>query len=392
MVEYTSAAPPVAPRAQAPIAGWQLGLSLLLLLVITIGGSLLGGEAGGFAQAGLTVVPFAGLALLAYLGQERIWALVLALLALAGIVLLYAAYGIVLSFMALEGSAALEPRQLNLSGAHLGQLALITSGLLLLAPLAGGLTALPAVRAWVSRRLPIDPHSFVHALALATVVTLLLIGFIPLLVLGAPPILSVLTGPGGDKLLGDTDAGSQLRQQFYQLVWTIPCAVLAVGYGVRRNLGDALARLGLVRPTMRQVALALGLAVAAVIGALLLDQAINTVWGALGWPVTNQDAFAQLMSFAISPLGAVVVGVSAGLGEELAVRGVLQPRLGILLSNLLFTSLHAFQYNWDGLLSVFLLGLVMGLVRRRTNTTTSAIVHGSYDAILVMLSVYSIGT
>ncbi|MCX7861282.1 MAG: hypothetical protein N2385_14415 [Chloroflexus sp.] len=41
----------------------------------------------------------------------------------------------------------------------------------------------------------------------------------------------------------------------------------------------------------------------------------------------------------------MVIGVTAGLGEELGVRGVLQPRLGIWLSNLFFTSLHAFQYN-----------------------------------------------
>ena len=40
-------------------------------------------------------------------------------------------------------------------------------------------------------------------------------------------------------------------------------------------------------------------------------------------------------------------------------RGVLQPRLGILLSNLLFTAMHAYQYNWDGLLSVFASGLAL---------------------------------
>jgi len=92
------------------------------------------------------------------------------------------------------------------------------------------------------------------------------------------------------------------------------------------------------------------------------------------------------MAGLLSPPGAIVIGVTAGLGEELAVRGVLQPRLGILLSNVFFTSLHALQYNWDGLLSVFLLGLVLGVIRQRTNTTTSAITHGTYDAILVLLS------
>jgi hypothetical protein len=68
------------------------------------------------------------------------------------------------------------------------------------------------------------------------------------------------------------------------------------------------------------------------------------------------------------------------------VRGALQPRLGLLLSNLFFVSLHAFQYGFDALLSVFIVGLVLGIVRARSNTTTSSIVHGLYDFILVMIS------
>ncbi|MDQ5852454.1 MAG: CPBP family intramembrane metalloprotease, partial [Chloroflexota bacterium] len=97
-------------------------------------------------------------------------------------------------------------------------------------------------------------------------------------------------------------------------------------------------------------------------------------------------AFDRLLGAAISPAGAVLIGITAGLGEELAVRGVLQPRLGILLSNLFFTSLHAFQYSFDGLLSVFIIGLILGIVRARSNTTTSSIVHGVYDFVLVMIS------
>src|SRR4029453_17037116 len=97
-----------------------------------------------------------------------------------------------------------------------------------------------------------------------------------------------------------------------------------------------------------------------------------------GWPQTDENAFGELLKFAMSPIGAAVIGITAGLGEELAVRGVLQPRMGILLSNLFFTALHAFQYNWDALLVVFFVGLVLGLIRKRTNTTTSAIVHGTY--------------
>ncbi len=46
-------------------------------------------------------------------------------------------------------------------------------------------------------------------------------------------------------------------------------------------------------------------------------------------------------------------------------RGVLQPRLGFLLSNVFWVSLHAGQYNWDGLLGVFVTGLLLGLLRKK---------------------------
>ncbi|MEM9569045.1 MAG: CPBP family intramembrane glutamic endopeptidase, partial [Cyanobacteria bacterium P01_E01_bin.34] len=82
-----------------------------------------------------------------------------------------------------------------------------------------------------------------------------------------------------------------------------------------------------------------------------------------------------------------VIGFSAGLGEELAFRGVLQPRLGLWLSNLFFTSVHAFQYNWDALIVIFVVGAVCGIVRQRINTTTCAIVHGVYNFLLIMLVV-----
>ena len=71
-------------------------------------------------------------------------------------------------------------------------------------------------------------------------------------------------------------------------------------------------------------------------------------------------------------------------------RGILQPRLGLVLSNLLFTALHASQYGPDALLGVFLIGLVLGRLRQATNTTTTAIVHGLYDFSLIIATVLSL--
>jgi len=86
-----------------------------------------------------------------------------------------------------------------------------------------------------------------------------------------------------------------------------------------------------------------------------------------------------------------LAAIVAGVGEELAIRGVLQPRFGIPLSVMVFASLHAYQYAWDGVLSVFLAGLVFALLRERTNTSVCAITHATYDLVLFGLLMAGIG-
>jgi membrane protease YdiL (CAAX protease family) len=373
------------------VHGWQIGAALALLAAIYIVGLVIGGEFRSVMVAGLEPLPFMLLALLAYLGIERTWARVLALLLLAllvgGMALLV--FGASAATLFGVPGRALSPARLGSSDTL--RLIAIFIGICV-AVIIGILGFIPGVRRWLSRRLPIDPDSFVHTVALVAIVAIMLTCFVPLLFLEAPPLLALVqqsTAAGDDITAGRGDAG-MLRDTLYGLLWLVPSAVVAVGYGVRRDLRTALERLGLVRPTWRQVAAAIGLALALVVGVTLLSMAIDWLWGTLGWPKTDQESFGKLLAFAMSPLGALVVGVTAGLGEELAVRGVLQPRLGILLSNLFFTALHALQYHWDALLVVFVVGTVLGLVRRRTNTTTSAIVHGVYDFLLIMAAVLQI--
>jgi CAAX protease family protein len=64
-------------------------------------------------------------------------------------------------------------------------------------------------------------------------------------------------------------------------------------------------------------------------------------------------------------------------------RGALQPRLGLVLTSLLFASLHV-QYSWYGMVVIFLLGMVLGTIRRRTSTTAAMAVHVLYDIVAVL--------
>lgn len=366
---------------------WLAGVGIYIFLV-SIGISI-GGEFESFTAASFNVLPFAILAILAYFaGTSFNWA--------------WIATGLWLMILiAITALLAFGFGAVNIIGIPLGDIdpanppALTQSALLGIPMLIlgifgaigiGFLTLLPPVRRRLARFIPIEPASFVHTIALAAIVSITLMLFVPLLLTGEPPLLALVRSLSGEGL-NNTNPDAALRSQVYGLIWTIPAALLAVGFGIRRNLSATLSRLGLVMPTSQQFWNGIGLGVVLAIAMqFLLSPLQEWIWQSFGWPMTDEDAFLELMSYAISPIGAVVIGVTAGLGEELAIRGVLQPRLGILLSNLFFVSLHAFQYHWDGLLVVFVIGMILGLIRKYTNTTTAALVHGTYNFVLVMLA------
>lgn len=385
-----SISPPEQPSTANPTGQRRLALLGFGLMLLTLPiGFALGGEAASFASTGMLYLPFVFLALLAYWGESNDAAKILAVLWWLGLISLV---GMGVVSFTLLAAGGITPETLGGAGgladvdlgALAGVVAISALGLLL-----GIVALLPPVRRGFSRLIPLEAGSFVQGIALALVVSLSLILLAPLLITGAPLLLS-------DAFLrlaeesGSLDEQSNLLATVYVLVWTVPLAIFAVGYGVRRDFVESLRRLGFVRPTLGQVGIGIVVAVALVFAATYLDKGIGVLWEAMGWPRTDGEAFGKLIAFAFTPIGAIVLGISAGLGEELGVRGVLQPRLGIVLSNLLFASLHALQYGWDGVLVVFLLGAVFGVLRNRTNTTTSAIAHGLYDFFLVMMTIYGI--
>ncbi len=324
----------------------------------------------------LQVAPFVLIAMAAYLAEDS-----RPLRYVTGILLLGLIGALVLASFALGLVAVLPPGALDSpilpEGMEGTVLALFGLGSFFgLVSLVG---FLPPVRRLLARAVPLDPHSFVHAVALVLVLAMVLVPPVPLIVNGAPPLLS-------EALLGGEETGQSsgdlARSEAYSLLFIIYASFLIVGLFVRRTFSEGLERLAFVRPTGRQVVFAVVTALVLVVVFGLVDRAIATVWGAMGWAVTDDEAYRRLFSDVLTPVGAVTAAVSAGVGEELAVRGVLQPVFGIVLPSLLFAALHAWQYSWDALLSVFLAGIVFAWIRKRANTTTSAITHGLYDLIL----------
>ncbi len=88
----------------------------------------------------------------------------------------------------------------------------------------------------------------------------------------------------------------------------------------------------------------------------------------------------------MSAPGIMTLGLAAALGEESIFRGTLQPKFGLLLTTVLFALLHS-QYGISfSTVAVFLVGLILGVLRLRANTSTSMITHAVYNMSLGLIS------
>jgi membrane protease YdiL (CAAX protease family) len=244
-------------------------------------------------------------------------------------------------------------------------LAALLTGLLAFLPLV------PAVRRWLARWLPIDPDSIVHTTALAFA------------------IYQIGLSLGQMALIGDLEnlVAAEFALDILDLLLTglplILVGLAGVGLLIRRDGQRTWHRLGLLWPTWRQLLFAIG------VTALLLafDWGVNLVWERIdpvGYDLIERvtdNIFGNLMTIG----GAVALGLSAGISEEVLFRGALQPRLGLLLATFLFTIGHL-QYGLTiATLEVFVIGLVLGLIRNRTHTTITILIHAGYNSVGVLL-------
>ena len=353
----------------------------IILLVAAFGE--VGGEAGAFIVSALDVALFVILVMLISIAGTRLpvfrWvAVAWLLLIVAGLAAAAAGIGII----SIVPTEMLDAGEIDPDSFDLAMVAEVA--LLLLVILIAAFTSLIGFsrrfRVWLARYLPFDPDSLLHTMALVVILALILIPPVPLFVVGVPPYLSeqflaLMIESGA--LFADT-----VTLNAYTLFWTFIGSFFIAGLFVRRTLREVLERLGLVRPTMKEIAFAIGAAFVLVAAFHFIDPALAALVGRLGLPVTDTDVVNLLFAGTLTIPGIIVASIAAGFGEEVSIRGLLQPRFGILLPALLFASLHAFQYSWDGLISVFFAGIIFAYIRRYTNTTTSAVTHTVYDLVL----------
>ena len=152
-------------------------------------------------------------------------------------------------------------------------------------------------------------------------------------------------------------------------------ALAGVGFGLTRGFRESVARLGVRSIPRRQLVVAVVVAALfqVIVGGLeYLESVLLPSVHAL------EDRFGYQFVGLPPWVGAVLTSISAGVGEEVLFRGALQPRLGIVLTALLFGALHV-QYQVPGMIVIVLIGIGLGIVKERTSTSCCILVHVLYD-------------
>ena len=238
---------------------------------------------------------------------------------------------------------------------------------------SGGFSLLslhPAVIRFLTRLLfRTDDDSHVLHLS-ARVVSLTFLQTFPTMLVVNDILESAMERPGG--FFQSTSLGAEL-------VGYIAIALAGVGFLVRRPVAATLERLGLRRPRWSD----LGRIAAGAGGLFALNFALEWAQHQL-FPATWRhdhrvnEALARGLT---APVG-MLLGATAGIGEEITLRGALQPRLGLFLTSAMFAALHV-QYSWFGMLAILLIGVLLGMLRVRAGTTVAMAVHAVYDVLAV---------
>ncbi len=226
----------------------------------------------------------------------------------------------------------------------------------------------------LEKLIPLNPYSPVQMLAL--VLSGWLIGFALL------PLTQGLEG------LAETAEPVSISVFALQELAFFALALLGVGLFIRRTPAQVNERLGLGRVRVRWLVTA----VAWILLLIVVQAAAGALWRAIN---PEQTAVVESLTNLLyenvdSVWGWVILALAAGLGEETLFRGALQPVFGKWATALFFALVHV-QYGLltPATLALFIIGLSLGFIRERYNTTLAIIVHAGYNLILGLATYYA---
>ncbi len=152
-----------------------------------------------------------------------------------------------------------------------------------------------------------------------------------------------------------------------------------LGLGVRRPGRRGLAR---------EIGIGLAAGVAGWLGVIAVLFAIAALLYLLGAESILPTRAPEIITWVVAlPVGVrIALSLSAGVVEELFFRGFLQPRVGIVLSSILFVLAHLSYDQPFLLIGVALLSLLFAfLVRWRQSLWAAVVAHATFDAIQLLI-------
>lgn len=264
---------------------------------------------------------------------------------------------------------------------RLDSLTLVLSVLLAVAAVSGSViiirseTARYRVPAFISEPSTYSPRSPVHMAAIVLILCIV-----------CGQVLTYLSGGGIEGIAEDVALNgiSFTGLALNTLLW-VGASLLGVGYLLRRDGLQTLERLGLRWPTRADVwgGILTGLALFG------LSIVFTMLWRALASPeqFEQQNQAAQQIAMSVDRFALVLLlSGAAAVGEEIFMRGALQPVFGVVLTSAFFATLHAQYLFAPSMLFIFAVSVGFGLLRRRTSTTAAMIAHFVYNFVPLLLS------
>lgn len=220
-----------------------------------------------------------------------------------------------------------------------------------------------------------NAHSAVHNVALVLMLAVTVY------------VIAALVLEGGVSGLAESmqENGLEISDAVFQAVLEVVIALLGVGFAIRRDVPQTLRRLGLRVPTLHDIGWGVGMGIVFWLALLVVE----VVWVSLVSPevLQEQTAAAEQMTGAFSTLPlAFALSLSAAVGEEIWLRGALQPVFGIVLTSVFFTVLHIQVAFTPAMLVIFALSLGLGWLRRRGSTVTAIIAHFVFNFVQLGLA------
>jgi membrane protease YdiL (CAAX protease family) len=190
----------------------------------------------------------------------------------------------------------------------------------------------------------------------------------------------VLQGGVEGVAAGIEENGVQAGDVIFQAVLEVVITFLGVGLAIRRGWPETLQRLGLRVPTREDVLWGFGMG----LGFLVFMIVFNLVWAAVTSPelLEQQTSAAQNLNMAFSTIPlAFVLASSAAFGEEIWIRGGLQPVFGIGVSSVFFAILHIQVAFTPGTLLILVVSLGLGWLRQRHSTVAAIVAHFCFNFV-----------